>query len=196
MRLTKPALGILASTMVLWTDLVTLYAQTHPMDAVKSSVTIRVSKSGFLSAFGHDHEIQAPVESGTIDSSADPKVQLHVDARKLRVLDPDVAAEQRAEIQHTMEGSAVLDAEHFPDIFFQSTSVTKTGNERWEVRGNLDLHGKKQPVVLEVSLDGSHYRGSASFKQSDFGINPVRIAGGTVRVKDEIEIEFDIVPAQ
>jgi hypothetical protein len=35
-----------------------------------------------------------------------------------------------------------------------------------------------------------------SFKQSEFGISPVRVAGGTVRVKDEVKIEIDIVPAQ
>jgi hypothetical protein len=45
-------------------------------------------------------------------------------------------------------------------------------------------------------LDGGHYRGSASFKQSNFGISPIRIAGGTVKVKDEVKIEFDIVPVK
>jgi polyisoprenoid-binding protein YceI len=166
------------------------------MDVTKSSVKIRLFKSGVFSAFAHDHEIQAPIEKGTIDSSASPRVQLHVDARKLRVLDPEIAVDKRAEIQHTMEGSTVLDSEHYPDISYQSTSVTKTGDARWEVHGNLDLHGKKQPVVVSVSLQGGHYRGSGSFRQSNFGINPIRIAGGTVKVKDEIKIEFDIVRVQ
>jgi hypothetical protein len=53
-----------------------------------------------------------------------------------------------------------------------------------------------QPVVVLVSLEAGHYRGSASFKQSNFGTDPIRIAGGTVKVKDEVKIEFDIVPAQ
>ncbi len=30
-------------------------------------------------------------------------------------------------------------------------------------------------------------------KQRDFGIMPISIAGGTVKVKDEIKIEFDVV---
>ena len=64
------------------------------------------------------------------------------------------------------------------------------------MRGDLTLHGKKQPVTVEVSLESGHYRGSASIKQSDFGIEPIRIAGGTVKVKDELKIEFDIVPSQ
>jgi hypothetical protein len=32
-------------------------------------------------------------------------------------------------------------------------------------------------------------------RQSDFGILPISIAGGTVKVKDEVTIEFDIVTA-
>jgi hypothetical protein len=47
-----------------------------------------------------------------------------------------------------------------------------------------------------VVLENGHYRGSVPLKQTDFGITPVRIAGGAVKVKDEIKIEFDIVPAQ
>ena len=37
------------------------------------------------------------------------------------------------------------------------------------------------------------YRGTVTLKQRDFGIMPISIAGGTVKVKDEIKIEFDVV---
>jgi polyisoprenoid-binding protein YceI len=191
-RLSRPALGILAIVVCLGPN--NLHAQTQAIDVSKSSLKIRVYKSGAFSAFAHDHEIQAPIDEGKIDSSASPSVQLRVDSRKMRVLDPDISVDKRAEIQQTMEGTAVLDVAHFPEISYHSTAITKTGGAHWEVRGNLNLHGKNQPVVVVVSLDGGHYRGSTSFKQSEFGINPIRIAGGTVRVKDEVKIEFDIVP--
>jgi polyisoprenoid-binding protein YceI len=131
-----------------------------------------------------------------IDSSAHASVRLRVDSRKMRVLDPEIAEDKRAEIQHTMLSATVLDAEKFPEISYQSTGVTSRGEGHWDVRGDLNLHGKKQPVAVEVSLKDGHYRGSASIKQSDFGIEPIRVAGGTVKVKDELKIEFDIVPAQ
>jgi polyisoprenoid-binding protein YceI len=185
-------LGILAIVVCLGPN--NLHAQTQAIDVSKSSLKIGVYKSGAFSAFAHDHEIQAPIDEGKIDSSASPSVQLRVDSRKMRVLDPDISVDKRAEIQQTMEGTAVLDVAHFPEISYHSTAITKTGVAHWEVRGNLNLHGKNQPVVVVVSLDGGHYRGSTSFKQSEFGINPIRIAGGTVRVKDEVKIEFDIVP--
>src|SRR5580658_345226 len=194
MRLTRLALGILAIAVCLGSN--KLCAQTQAIDVNRSSLKIRVFKSGAFSAFAHDHEIQAPIEEGKIDSSGSPSVQLRVDSRKMRVLDLEISVEKRAEIQHTMEGNAVLDVEHFPEISYRSTAIAKTGDAHWEVRGNLNLHGQNQLVVVVVSLDGGHYRGSASFKQSDFGISPIRIAGGTVKVKDEVKIEFDIVPVQ
>jgi hypothetical protein len=49
-----------------------------------------------------------------------------------------------------MEGSAVLDVEQFPEISYRSTAITKTGDAHWEVRGNLNLHGKSPPVVVAI----------------------------------------------
>ena len=194
MRLAGLVLGILATVVCLGPN--KHYAQAQAIDVNKFSLKIRVFKSGAFSAFAHDHEIQAPIDEGKIDSFASPSVQLRVDSRKMRVLDPEISVHKRVEIQQTMEGNAVLDVEHFPEISYRSSAITKIADARWEVRGNLNLHGKNQPVVVVVSLEGGHYRGSASFKQSNFGISPIRIAGGTVKVKDEVKIEFDIVPVQ
>jgi hypothetical protein len=44
-----------------------------------------------------------------------------------------------------------------------------------------------------VERKDGHYLGSTTFKQREFGITPVRVAGGTVKVKDEVKIEFDVV---
>jgi hypothetical protein len=46
---------------------------------------------------------------------------------------------------------------------------------------------------MSVTLAAGHYTGKVTLKQTDFGITPVKIAGGTVRVKDVIEIDFEIV---
>jgi polyisoprenoid-binding protein YceI len=194
MRFTKLALGMLA--IGIWLGSTAAYGQGKAIDVNKSSMKILVFKSGAFSAFAHNHEIEAPIADGKIDSSANASVQLRVDAREMRVLDPEVDADKRGEIQRTMHSAAVLDVEKFPEISYQSTSVTSRGDDHWEVRGDLTLHGKKQPVAVEVSLKDGHYRGSAAIKQSDFGIEPIRIAGGTVKVKDELRIEFDIVPAR
>jgi polyisoprenoid-binding protein YceI len=91
-----------------------------------------------------------------------------------------------------MLGAQVLDANRFPEIRFQSTGVEPKGPEHWIVHGNLALHGADRPVAVEIALKDARYRGSTTLKQTDFGITPVTVAGGTVKVKDEVKIDFEI----
>jgi polyisoprenoid-binding protein YceI len=88
----------------------------------------------------------------------------------------------------------VLDAAQFPTISFASSSV-KTSGDRSDVTGTLKLHGASRQITVPVTWHDGKYLGSVSLKQTDYGITPVKIAGGAVRVKDEITIEFSIVPA-
>ena len=171
-------------------------AGSRAIDGDHSSLKIHVSKSGFFSAFAHNHEIEAPIASGNVHTTGSPFVELHVDARKLRVLDPELSESTRAQIQKTMEGAQVLDADRFPEIHFLSNEVEAKGTGHWMVTGTLDLHGQSHPVTVDVTLKDGFYRGSAIFKQTAFGITPVTVAGGTVKVKDELKLEFVIALAQ
>ena len=168
------------------------HAATQNIDVEHSTLTIRVYKTGLFSAFAHDHEINAPIRQGGIDEEKQT-VDLNVDARSLRVVDPGVSASERAQIQATMLGPKVLDSDKFQEIKFHSTSVEHVSEGKWTVNGELTLHGQTHPVKVEVQGEKGHYRGSAVLKQKDFGITPVSIAGGSVKVKDEIRVEFDIV---
>jgi hypothetical protein len=47
-------------------------------------------------------------------------------------------------------------------------------------------------VTAEVTENAGHYTEHATVKQTDFGIKPVKVAGGTVKVKDEVQVDFDI----
>lgn len=169
-------------------------AGARPIDAQNSTITVYAGASGVFAAFGHEHEIAAPIAAGTVDP-AGRRVELRVDAAALRVRDPKASEKDRAEIQKTMLGPGVLDAERHPEIRFESTAVETAGNG-WTVRGNLTLHGETKPVTVEVREKGDHYIGSARVRQTMFGIEPIKVAGGTVRVKDELRIDFDIRLAQ
>jgi polyisoprenoid-binding protein YceI len=166
-------------------------AQQHAIDTAKSTMTVRVYKAGVFSAFGHNHEIAAPIARGTADTSAH-QVELYVNATALQVRDPDTSGKDRAEIQNTMLGPEVLDATNQPEIAFRSTAVEPMGTGAWKVNGNLTLHGQTHPISVEVREENGHYLGNSLLKQTDFGIKPVKVAGGSIRVKDEIRIEFDI----
>ena len=155
-------------------------------------MTVYVYKTGILSGLAHNHEIEAPIEWGEVNDSERPSVELRVDSSKLRVLDPEASDGTRATIQATMQGAEVLDADHFPEIHFQSTGVETNGTDHWVIHGNLDLHGQTHPISFEVTLKDGLYMGTAVLNQSGFGITPVRLAGGAVKVKDEIKVAFSI----
>ena len=185
----RPAIAS-RSAVVLFATALCVSAQQREVDAAKSVMTVHVSKSGILSALGHDHEISAPIGSGTVNT-ATRMVELRVRAAALRVRDPNSSDKDREEIQTTMLGPEVLDAERYPEISFRSTSAEKSAG-KWTIQGELTLHGQSHPITVQVTEKDGRFGGSALLRQSDFGIKPIRIAGGTVRVKDEVRIDFDI----
>jgi len=165
-------------------------AQQRNIDTQKSTLTVHVGKTGIFSGFGHEHEVRAPILSGTADIGVHPAVEIHVDARARRVIDKDASEQERTEVQQTMLGPEVLDSESHKEIVFKSTAADSAGQDRWTLRGNLTLRGQTRPVTVHVTLKDGHYTGEASVKQTDYGIKPPGKAG--VRAKDELKIAFTI----
>jgi len=161
------------------------------VDVANSSLKIHVYKAGLFSAFGHNHEIDAPIESGEVSESGKVSVTLRVDARKLKVVDQE-DTKSRPQVQETMLGPQVLDSTRFPEIRFESAKIEAKGQNRWIVNGNLTLHGQSHPITFEVVLTDKVYRGTAIIKQTAFGMTPVTVAGGSVKVKDDVKVEFSI----
>ncbi len=151
-----------------------------------------VFKSGFFSAFAHDHTIEARGLAGDVQTTGNPQIELRIETNKLKVLDPELAADKRAEVQQTMEGPKVLDITRFPQILFRSTVIRQVSPGNWTVTGQLTLHGRTQPVTFNVAEQTGRYRGQTTLRQRDFGMEPISLFGGTVKVKDEVRIEFDL----
>ena len=162
------------------------------IDTAHSTMTVHVYKTGILAGLAHNHEIEGPIAWGEVKDFNTSSVGLRVDSTTLRVLDPEASDAMRAKIQATMQSAEVLDVSHFPEIHFQSTDVQPNGTNHWMVHGNLDLHGQTHPISFEVELKDGLFQGTAVLKQTGFGITPVKVAGGTVKVKDEVKVTFSI----
>jgi hypothetical protein len=52
------------------------------------------------------------------------------------------------------------------------------------------------PARLVFNADNMRARGEFSLRQTSYGIKPVSIAAGTIKVKDEVKFSFDIVARQ
>lgn len=167
------------------------FAAQSPIDTSRSTITVYVYRAGFFSFAGDNHIVQAQVASGSLDESA-RQVELVINARVMRVLDPNLDPKKRAQVQERMLGPDVLDVAHFPEIKFHSRSVEAGANGTLKITGDLTLRGQTHPVTVEATGSNGHYRGSAKLKQTDFGITPITVGGGAVKVKDELKLEFEI----
>jgi hypothetical protein len=54
------------------------------------------------------------------------------------------------------------------------------------------LHGLTRSITFAVTRENNAYTGAIRIKQTDFGIRPIKIGGGVVKVKDELDISFRV----
>lgn len=175
----------------------------YRIDAAESRFTVRAFAGGFLSAFAHDHNIairdftgEADFTYGTVQPAS---LRITIKAGSLAVTDK-ISASDRQKIEGTMRDE-VLEITKYPEIIFKSSGVTasKTGDGQYQARisGELNLHGVTKPLTINAQLEFGdrtlRARGAFAVKQSSFDIKPVSVAGGTIKVKDELKFSFDIV---
>jgi polyisoprenoid-binding protein YceI len=177
----------------------------YTIDNAKSKLQIDVAKEGAFKMFGHDHLIVAQEISGQVQFDPqkleDSAVHLKVSAKSLTALDPGESDKDRGDVQATMLGEKVLDVVKFPEIVFTSTRVSavKKNADGWELTlaGTLSLHGVEKPISfpLRVHAEAGLVRaqGEVSVLQTDHGITPIKVGGGSVKVKDKLKISFTIV---
>jgi hypothetical protein len=167
-----------------------LLAQEKAIDTQRSTITIHVGKSGLLSAAAHDHIVDAPISDGTISESGTPHIEFRVEAAKMSVKpDARIDAKDQATIQMHMQ-EMTLETKKFPEITFRSIRIEKLADREWRVDGDLSLHGVTNRISLTVKQTGESYTTHTVLKQTDFGIKPISIAGGVIKVKNELELDF------
>lgn len=197
---------LLLALLALWPATVSSgQSRTYRIVTSESSLWVFVEKAGLLSAFAHNHEIGVKSWSGSVtlpdNGVAAASAQFEVDAKSLVVLDKKVSDKDRTEIFNSMHRE-VLESEKYPRIVFRSVSITgvaKSGENRYgfTLNGDLSLHGttKRIAVPLTATVTPAEIRVSGKYrlKQTDYGIKPYSAAGGTVKVRDTVTINFSIV---
>lgn len=168
-----------------------------------SRFTVKAFAAGLLAAMGHNPTFAIRDYSGeagfTGDELAHPYLRITARAQSLEDTD-DVSQKDKQDIEARLK-EQVLEAARFADIAFESASVTpsKVGENLYGVNiiGNLTLHGftRSETIRAQLSLSGDSFRafGEFSLRQTDYGIKLVSVAGGSLKVKDEVKVSFDIV---
>ena len=172
-------------------------------DVRASQFTAQVSSGGLLSAFGHNPTIAIRDFVGEVEVNVEEiersSLKVTIQAAKLSVLD-DISDKDRQEIERNMR-EEILETSAYPEIAYESSSVAanKTGEGRYTVtvNGDLTMHGvtRRQSVSARVVLDGDTLRafGNFSVMQTDYELKLASVAGGALKVKDEVKFSFNIL---
>jgi polyisoprenoid-binding protein YceI len=181
----------------------TLMTAQYGIDAAKSRFTVQAFASGLLSGLGHNPVIAIRDFAGQLSFAPEElsksSLEFLVQAESLTV-QSDVSDKDRREIEHTMKHN-VLESGRFPEIVFASTEVsgTRLGDSLYalKIQGGLSLHGvtRMQSLVAQMIPGDDSLRayGEFSIRQTDFNIKLVSVAGGALKVKDDLKCSFDIV---
>lgn len=180
-------------------------ARTYTIVPSESSFWVFVGKSGLFSALAHDHEIGVKSFSGRVvvpaAGASGGSLEMEVDAPSLVVLDKKPSEEDKKKIFNSMHNE-VLESAKYQKITFKSVSVSdvkQTGNDAYSfvVNGDLTLRGVTKriavPVAATVTPQELRANGKYTLKQTDYGIKPYSAAGGTIKVKDDVVVNFNIV---
>ncbi len=160
-----------------------------------AKLTVHTRKGGAAAKAGHNLTIEVTDWSGTLEVGEDPAattVTLDADAGSLVVLEGHggiqaLGDDEKSSIKQTIAEDILKDG----TISFRSTSVEPSQNGGpLHVHGDLELVGKTSPVTFDLEAgDDGRLSGTASIKQTDFGIKPYSALFGTLKVLDEVEIQ-------
>lgn len=96
-----------------------------------------------------------------------------------------------------------FDMETYPEISFVSTDVAETGENTYEVTGDLTIKGVTKPVTVEFDYSGAAVdpygnlrlglEGKTTINRKDWGVNwNAALEAGGVLVSEKVTLEFDV----
>lgn len=173
------------------------------IDARASLFTVQAFASGIVSVVAHSPKFAMRGVSGEIKMDLNrienSSVRATIKLAALEIMD-EVTSADRREIERVMFGE-VLESSIYPTAEFRSSRVTgvKTGDNlaRVTVSGELTLHGVTRDLAFDSQLvigeDTLRGQGSFSLRQSDFGLAIASVAGGALKLKDELKFGFFLI---
>jgi polyisoprenoid-binding protein YceI len=168
-----------------------------------SRFTVQAFAGGLLSFMAHSPTFAVRAFAGAIElvpgSFDGASVFLTIRADALELTDR-VSAQDRMEIVGRMRRE-VLETAAFPQISYHGSHVQAKPIADYEyllrIRGPLTLHGitTDHPVDARLVLGDGWVRlaGVTTVRLSDHRIRPVTAVGGTIRLRDDLAVTFDLL---
>jgi polyisoprenoid-binding protein YceI len=173
------------------------------IDAKASLFTVQAFAAGMIAVIAHSPKFAVRDMVGEVQfvpgNMQKASVRLAIKVASLEIMD-EVSSSDRREIERVMFDE-VLEKSIFPKIEFKSTRVTasRTGESmyRTSISGDLSLHGITRNVDLDAQVvageDTLKAQGSFSVLQPDYGLKIASVAGGTLKLREELKCAYFIV---
>jgi polyisoprenoid-binding protein YceI len=168
---------------------------TYQIDPAHTHAQFKVRHMMVSNVKGDFDKVTGTVEYDEANPAAS-KINIVVDVNSISTREPQRDAD--------LKSAAFFDVAKFPTITFVSTGVVKSGEDSFEVVGDLTIHGVTNTIDLDVADvtpemkdPYGFFRRGASAKttilRSDFGLkyNAVLETGGVV-IGDEVHITIDV----
>jgi polyisoprenoid-binding protein YceI len=164
---------------------------------------VQAFAGGILSSFAHNPTFAIREFTGelrfTPDAPAEGSFRLTVKADSLTLTD-SVSQNDRDAIEGQMR-QEVLETATYPEVVFQSTGITaaRAADDWYRLRiaGEFRLHGVKKAHEVDTQLrileDEVRLSGQTTLLLSAYHLKRVSALGGTIKLKDELKFDFDLV---
>lgn len=146
-------------------------AETYKVDPIHSSNWFRIKHLNVTYFYGRFNEIEGTY---TLDD-ANPAGS----AIDIQIKTESIDTNNDGRDKH-LKSPEYFDAEKYPEITFKSSSVKKTGDQQYEVKGDLTFRGVTKPLTVKIERTGagpgmkgeyrSGFETSFEIKRSDFGM--------------------------
>jgi polyisoprenoid-binding protein YceI len=174
----------------------------YSIDTRASQFTVQAFASGLISALAHSPKIAIRDWTGDIRTPNDLiglSMTVRIKAASLDLLD-EVRDSDRREL-HRVMNDEVLETATYPEILFQSlqshSDKLREDLYRLTVQGKLTLHGitNDHSFVTQVAfgVDTARAHGEFKIRQTDYDIRIASIAGGTLKLQDELKCSLYVV---
>jgi polyisoprenoid-binding protein YceI len=174
------------------TTATTLPTGTWNVDPSHSRVGFRVKHLGISTVRGQFREFEGRLvvaEDGTVKAFGSARV--------------DSIDTGEADRDGHLKAPDFFDAPTYPEITFESTSITAVDDDTWEITGDLTMHGVTKPITLQAEVGGAGpdpfggeragLEATGELSRGDYGMKFNQALGtGNAVVSDKVKLDLDI----
>jgi len=171
MTIRKFGTGLLFAAAIWMSPGVSAAQTTYTVDPVHSTMIFKIDHLGISDFYGRFNDV-----GGSLVIDPDPsKSKVNVEVKV------DSADTNQPKRDEHLKGPDFFNSKQFPKITFESTSIKKTGEGKFDVAGNLTIKGTAKPVTLHVVggkevVDPSGktrigFNTEITLKRSEYGVN-------------------------